>query len=219
MRRPVLPPNLRDVERQMRLIGILDASRRSGMTPLGVRPLHAIAYFADALAPVWDLPVIDGQILKRVSLYYPRLQTDLDGLVGRGVVLVDSVSHVQLLDGSWRPEGRYQLNSEFAGRILEAVHQFPGPSRELLFVQEVVFALCGLGVEAIGRANDGDAMYSDPLVAIGGLIDVDQDEGVNATAQVAMRFGSLLNRPDYRLSDGELINLYVRQLYARVRVA
>ncbi|MGH2971551.1 MAG: hypothetical protein ACRDLE_05380 [Gaiellaceae bacterium] len=215
MRLSLLPTELRAVERELRIVAILHAADQIGLTPLPVEPLHAIAYFADALAPVWNIPIIDGRILKRHRPYYPALQNDLDRLVGKGVVTAQHVRYTQVEGDTWRLEGSYALYRPFADPILTCATEMREQARELTFVQEVVFATSGLGVSGVSEASDVDATYADPLIDVGDMIDVAPDEEPNPTAQVALRFGALL--PD--LSTAEMTNLYVRQLYSRMQVA
>jgi len=205
--------------RRLRVIGLLDAAERIGATPLRLEPLHVIAYFTDALAPVWNLPVLDGQILKRVRPYYPALQTDVDELVGCGIVEVSGVRYVGAA-GQWTLEARYRLNRQFADRILRVAEAFPLRAAELAFVREVVYATSGLGVEGLEVAGELDATYSDPLIDVGGLIEVERDQGAgyNATATAALRFGALLGA-ESQVSTAEMVNLYVRRLYSRMHVA
>ena len=211
----LLSVELLEVERKLRILAILDAGGQIGLVPLPVEALHAIAYFADALAPVWNIPVIDGRILKRHRPYYPALQADLDRLVGCGVVLVEDVRYAQAEGDSWRLEGSYRLNHQFADRVIACAREMPRQSRELAFVREVVFATSVLGVTGVPEASGVDAAYSDPLIDIGGMIDVAPDEEQNSTARIALRFGDLLPG----LSTAEMTNLYVRQLYSRMQVA
>jgi hypothetical protein len=208
-----------DMMRRLRVIGLLDAAERIGVTPLALEPLHVIAYFTDALAPVWNVPVLDGQILKQIRPYYPALQSDVDALVGCGVVAVSDVRYVGAR-GHWRLEAKYQLNRRFADHILSAAEAFPLRRAELEFVREVVYATSGLGTEGLHVAGEADATYSDPLVDVGGLIEVERDrgEGYNSTATAAMRFGELLGA-ESQVSTAEMVNLYVRRLYSRLHVA
>jgi len=205
--------------RQLRLLSLLDAASRVGLEPLPLRPLHIIAYIADAMAPVWDLPIIDGQILKRAVPYYPALQADLDRLVGQGLVAVSDVRYAS--SGShWSFDAKYELNRALADRVLSSAETFPRFSSESCYVHEVVFATSGLALEGLERVPQVDAAYSDPFVDLGGLIDVERDpgEGDNASAEVAFRFGHLLTG-DGGATTAEMLNLYVRQLYARLEVA
>jgi hypothetical protein len=199
------------------LVALLAGAERVGISPLALEPLHTIAYFTDVLAPVWGLPVVDGQILKRYRPYYPALQRDLDRLVGQGVVVASGVQHA--LDGSGDQfDANYSLNHDFAGAILLAAESFPEQRIELAFIREVVYATSGLGLVGLENASEVDATYADPLIEIGGMIEVSPDLRRNSTARVAVRFGELLGN-DSPISTAEMINLYVRQLYARMQVA
>jgi hypothetical protein len=103
--------------------------------------------------------------------------------------------------------------------VLAEVRRHSEQVRKLKFVQEVVFAVSGLGRDGIASIGVLDAAYSDPLVDVGGLIDIEATpEAANATARVAMRF-AILTRDAGVLSDNELVHLYVRHLYSRMQVA
>jgi hypothetical protein len=169
---------------------------------------------------VWNLPILDGQVLKReYRPFFPALQGDLDALVGQGVVHVVKSNYAQADDGTWRLHAEYTLVAECSDRILAEIRRHDQQLRTLDFIQEVVFAISGLGPDGIDRIGLLDATYSNPLVDIGGLIDFDADpQATNATARVAMRFAQLTQ--DTRvLTDTELVHLYVRHLYSRMRVA
>lgn len=221
MTRPLMSVELHDTERKLRLLAILDACRQVGLSPTSVGTVHTIAYLADALAPVWDLPVIDGQILKRsLHPFFPRLQRDLDLLVGQGVAQVARVRYVpNEHDSGWRLDAHYMLESEFSERILSVARSFELQRKKLKFIREVVYAASGLGPDGIDNLGKIDAAYSDPLVDIGGVVDIGNEFGrANPTARVAMRFSELT--PDSgELTNSELVHLYVRHLYARMQVA
>ena len=205
--------------RRLRVIGVLDAAERLNATPLELEPMHAILYFTEALAPVWNLPILDGQILKRIRPYYPALQADVDALVGRGVIAVSGVRYIRI-DNHWTLDANYNLNRTFSDRILTAAKRFPLRAAELAFVQEVMYATSGLGTAGLAAAGELDATYSDPLVDVGGLIEVERDrgDGYNRTAAAAFRFNQLLGS-ESPISTAEMVNLYVRRLYSRMHVA
>ena len=80
-----------DVERKIRLIVLLSAAENAGLYPTPIRQLHVLAYLANVLAPVWNMPVLDGKLLKKKGgPFYPALQQDLDRLVGTGVVFISN---------------------------------------------------------------------------------------------------------------------------------
>ncbi len=212
------PIHLASVERQIRIIGILDGARRVGASPVNLTALHSVAYFVDALAPVWNLPIIDGIILKRTEPYYPSLQADIDRLVGQGVVDVHDVNYRQEPSGEWRLDATYSLYDPLAGPILESADQLPGIANMIAFVREVVYATSGLGIDDVEEATAVDATYANPLLSVGNLVEVDPEDAYNLSAGFALRFGELVRGP-VPLKSAEMVNLYVRHLYSRMQVA
>jgi hypothetical protein len=208
------------IRRQLRVIAILESAEHAGLAPLESGPFHTIAYFADALAPVWGLRILDAQLLKqREGPLSPTFQHDIDRLVGQGVVTPHRITHRLDRDGNWRLDASYSLNSTFATPILEAAASFERFASELAFVREVVYAISGLGELELAEASTSDAAYGSEVVAIGGLLDLSaRDERPNPTARVALRFGELLE-PDLNLASAEMVHLYVRELYRRLQHA
>ena len=211
--------DLRRLRRQLRVLAILAGARRAGLAPLPVGQLHTIAFFADALAPVWNLRIQDAQLLKRrAGPFSPVLQEDLDTLVGRAMVAPIEVRHVRDMDGAWRLDASYEL-TELAGPTLERGMSLTLQAEEIRFVEEVVLAVSALSPEAIDRAAGSDASYGDVQVAINGLVDMQrEDDEPNLSARVALRFGQLLS-PKINLSAAEMVHLYVRELDKRLRRA
>lgn len=216
----LLPVELQRTERRLRLITILDSCRRGGLSPVNIATVHGIAYLADALAPVWHLPILDGQILKQNRPFFPALQADLDSLVGQGVVHVARLTYqFDRDDQSWRLDADYVLAPTWADRILGTASQFEEQAKRIRFVREVTFAASGLGPAGIEDVGLIDAAYSNPQVDLGGIVDIDPDSGQqNATASVALRFADLTQDMG-TLTDSELVHLYVRHLYSRMQVA
>jgi len=210
--------NLVQLRRQLRLVAILQSADETGLTPLPADQLHALAYFADALAPVWGLRIVDSQLLKRHGgPMSPLLQRDLDVLVGRGVVIASDVRHVVDEDGGWRLDALYALNREFSTPITDAVQQFPSEVAQFDYVREVVYAVAGLGLGQIAKAPRSDAAYGDSLIDFGSLLDIDHlaDDG-NLSVRVARRFRAVA-ADEVELSSAELVHLYVRELYRRLQ--
>ncbi len=208
------------VKRKIRLIAILHSAEAVGITPLHIASVHTLAYLADVLAPVWNLPIIDGQVLKRIQQpFFPKLQSDLDALVGRGVVHAFDFSYQRDSASRWALEANYQLNPELADPILIEVGKHSAQEQSLEFVREVVYAASGVAAADIRDLGIADAAYSDPVVDIGGVVSIEEDDGsANATVKVALRFKEL-TRAMGDLGDSELVHLYVRHLYSRMHVA
>lgn len=196
---------------------LLDAAENAGLVPFTILRLHAFAYLSNVLAPVWNMPVLDGRVLKRRGgPFYPDLQRDLDRLVGQGVAVISGVCHVQDESGRWRLEGAYRLNRVFANPIVEAVNGFLEEARLLSFIGELAFALSSLSDEELDGAVGEDATYSDPMITVDNVIDIDFAErrSRNYSANVAERFQQLV--PGGNATPGEKIHLYVRHLHRRI---
>ena len=84
------------LRRRARLLQLLDAAERAAITPLASGRLHAFAYLADVLSPVWDLLPFRGEIYKFENRpHYADLQAELDQLVVLGLV---EISDLQFVD-------------------------------------------------------------------------------------------------------------------------
>lgn len=197
----------------VRLTSIMHACKTAGIGPVPVAAIHTIAYFSDALSPIWEVPLIEGQLLKKKRVpINPELQGGIDELVGRAVLFAYNVRHVYV-DEAWSLDAYYDLNLVFGKRIIEAMGKDREFRKELSFVQEVVLALAGLGVPGLSAAAQADATYSDPNIDIGGVIDLSNAEGLTRTSQVTNQFAELLGR-EHRLTKSEITHLYIRHLYS-----
>jgi len=204
------------LRRRVRLVLLIHAAEQAGLAPLPIRRLHILAYLSNVLAPVWDLPALDGKVLKRQGgPFYPALQRDLDGLVGRGLAIVSGLTHVQNEDKRWRLDASYKLNPEFARPILDCVAGFEEEGNLLGFVQELALALSALSDGEIDAATTEDATYTDPLVDLGNVVDFAEWQTKNYTANAANRFERLIPS-GARAGAGEKVHLYVRHLRARM---
>jgi len=205
-----------NTQRKLRVVSILTAAGKAGLEPLGLKRMHTIAYMADALAPVWDMQILDAQLLKQAGgPMSPTLQRDIDRLVGMGVVIATNVHHTLETSG-WRLSAEYCLNQGLAIPILNAALGFDEHAAMYQFVEEVVFAVSAMSLEAIERATESDAAYADPLVDVGGLLDLVAKDETNKTARIARHFGDLVT-PGIRITDAEMTHLYVRHLFRRLQ--
>lgn len=193
---------------------LLDSAEAAGLIPIKILRLHAFAYLSNVLAQVWDMPVMNGKVLKRRGgPFYPALQKDLDRLVGMGVATISGVGHVQDEEQRWRLEGAYRLNHPFAEPILNTLSQFPEDSQLRAFILELAYALSGLSDEELDIAVSQDATYSDSLVTNDNIIEFDgyrENYSVNAARQ----FDHVV--PGGNATPGEKLHLYVRHMHRRI---
>lgn len=204
------------MERKVRLIMLLKAAENAGLYPLPVQQLHTLAYLANVLAPVWNMPAMDGKILKKQGgPFYPELQRDLDQLVGTGVIIITNLSHVLDENQRWRLEGSYRFNHSIADKIIASIMTFKAEENIARFIQELAYALSALSDEDIDNSVSEDAAYADSNVAFGTVVDFAEWRKINYSVNAARRFENLVPG-DSRVTQGELLHLYVRHLYARL---
>ena len=112
--------HLTRLKQRCRVLLLLDAAEQVGIAPLPSARLHAFAYLADVLSPVWDLVPFDGKVYKSEGgPHYPDLQDELDCLVVLGLVQVSNLRYFPTGDGGARITGSYGLN--FASKHLESI--------------------------------------------------------------------------------------------------
>jgi len=204
------------VRRQVRLVALIDSAERAGLAPLSVLRLHTFAFLSNVLAPVWEMPPLEGKVLKRKGgPFYPTLQGDLDRLVGLGVVIISNLGHVLDQQERWRLEGCYRLHRPFADPILERVARFEEERKFSAFLDELAFAISALSDDDLDKAPTEDAIYSDPIVDFGNVLDFAEWQHKNAAATAADRLGRLVPG-GVRPIAGEKIHLYLRHLKARI---
>ncbi len=204
------------LRRQARVLLLLQAADKAGLCPLDIRTLHGFAYLANVLAPVWDMPALDGKVLKRRGgVFYPDLQHDVDLMVGHGVLLISDVAHALDADGRWRLEGRYRLHREFATPPLEFLSRFQDQQRVDTFVTELAYALSALGELEFESAFAEDATYGDPTVSDDNVLDFSEWALRNPTARAVAYFDRFMPAKA-PATKGEKLHLYVRHLRKRL---
>lgn len=208
--------DLESARRQVRIVSLLRAADVSGLAPIPILQLHALAYLSNVLAPVWNLQTMEGKLLKRRGgPFYPDFQRDLDRMVGGGIVTITRVAHVVTEKGRWRLEGSYQLNESFAERIVLELLMFSDERSTLAFIQELMFAASSLTDSELDAAVSEDATYMDPNVDIGSVIDFAEWQNRNFSANAAEYFEKVAAAGIFT-TPGEKLHLYVRHIKARL---
>ena len=212
----LIDPDVSALRRRIRLVMLLGSAESAGLTPLPILRLHALAYLSNVLAPVWDMPVLEGKVLKRRGgPFYPALQHDLDRLVGMGVVVISELGHKLDEDQRWGLEGSYILNPNLADRVQRRIHEFESEKRLATFFQELAFALSSLSDEELDRAMTEDATYSDLMIGVGNVVDFAEWQQKNYSANAARYFQNILPAGT-RATPGEKLHFYVRHIHARI---
>lgn len=202
------------IKRKVRLILLLEAALKAGLSPVPVKLLHAFAYLANVLSPVWDLPPLEGKILKKArGPFYPEFQHDLDILVGIGMAQISEAKHVNE-GGRWHLEGRFEIRPEFCQQLLAMITHFEEEQKMRFFITELAYALAAIGKEELENAILEDATYANPLNGDGSVVDFAEWKKENISKNAANLFSKYTAEKQYT-SPGKKIHLYVRHLYRR----
>ena len=106
---------------RMWLLLLLDAAERAGIAPLSVEQLHRLVYLANALAPVYDLFVPDGYILKyHRGPFFPAVHWDIGRLVAQDLVKAKGARPIKDKLGYWI-KANYSLSRKGMRSVDEAL--------------------------------------------------------------------------------------------------
>jgi hypothetical protein len=217
------------MRQKARVIQLLDAAERASITPIRAARLHAFAYLADVLSPVWDLPPFDGKILKTEGgPHYPDLQRELDRLVVVGLAQVLDVQYIPLKTGGARVDGLYSLNlsSPELPPILTALGT-RGREQSLdimdcevhAFLVELAGAVATVADDDVNTAATVDATYADHRIDVSNVVDfgswTTDPYRDNLSQRTADRFRKFLPQGAL-LAPGEKLFLYASFLGGRI---
>lgn len=200
--------------KRIRLLMLLDAADYAVITPISTSRLHAFAYLADVLSPVYDLAPTAGSILKRrAGPYFPEFQWELDRLIGMGLVDVLELSPVveharAYIDASFAlKRGRCETLLSLAGKE----QQF---ARLKEFFEELAGALADVPDVELDATTSADATWESG--AQGAVIDYAEWRARNYSRTGADRVGQIASeiwgKSSMPLSPVAKINLYVHYM-------
>ena len=216
--------HLARLKRRCRALLLLDAAEQVGSAPLPSARLHAFAYLADVLSPVWHLVPFEGKIYKSDGgPRYPDLQEEIDSLVVLGLIQAADLVYEPRGQGGARITASYGLN--FASQHLDSIVRALGarsaeeavdPADRNLhaYLVELAAALATLPDDAIESATDVDVTYQ-ARAALHNVVDfaewVDDAWAANPSWRAAERFQAFLPE-DSQLLSGEKLYLYAAYL-------
>lgn len=210
-------PNPQRFADRLRLILLLDACEAAALTPISVGNLHALAFLANVLSPIWSVDSYDGKILKREGgPYYPELQYELDRLVGLGFVSVHDIRHLNEED-RWRLEGSFGLNAGMAKELIDDASLFADERIIMSFLRRLAYAAARL-TEPLRAIVKFDATWSDDRTGTGDVIDFAEWRAANYSAFAAKLFGKTAPL-NLKVERGDQLQLYMRLLARRAHSA
>jgi hypothetical protein len=188
---------------------LLDATSRTGLSPISKLRYHRLAYISNCLSRIYGLRAADERIVKhRRGPFYPDLQWHLDRLVGQGLVRISNVRHFVDETGPWM-EADYTIYRSGVV-IVERLCAMESLGTLARFLLEVVKAYAAQEDEALDDLFLSDLTYDDARRGQGAVIDFRLLRD-NLSAQAAGSFAALVRDPR-ALTVEDRIHLYVEYM-------
>lgn len=211
---------------RLRALALVEAAEQAALTPIPTQRLHALAYLADALSPVWGLSAFDPVALKTGrEPFFGRFQDELDDLVVLGLLEVDTFEY-QRPKNSLRPEElelRATYHLRYGAAELEPLLAHIRSDEELgprleLFVG-IASAMARLPDDAISAAVTKDAAWDRADIPVDDVVEFSTVSGGRTSTRTdgaVAAFEELAPRPLERASK---LRLYAAFLAERLQVA
>lgn len=198
--------------RSARILGLLQAARDAGISPVQSTQFHQLVYLCNALAPVWDVVPLTKELLKLYGAPYDAsLQDDIDRLVAAGLVRARDLHYFQTDQGTWQVGALYALGpAALTDPILRMLWAFPDERESTAIAREVCIAISALPSEWVDRVLSLDVAYADPRFSPNSVISLLDSDGENGSSRAAHLFQDV---SDKRLTPSEQAGLYIRHLY------
>ncbi len=199
----------------LRVLALLDGLARASVFNAPLRAVHELAYLANVLAPVFDLPAVTASLLKRRGgPYYPELQQTIDRLVGCGMVSVSGLRYIHVAEeGRYRMEADYALDDTRTAAVLQQYRNVYRETGETHFIEQLTAAYAVLNDDLSGGAVLQDARYADADVDTNEVIDFGEWSALKASNfsfNAAMAF-----RPGDPLQPAERLFMYMEHMQRR----
>ena len=209
-------PSESDIRIRARVLQIMAALERAGATPISNRDLHAVAYLANVLSPLWDVEPLETSVLKdRDGPRSSALEHEVDLCIGLGLILVDALRADP--ETPARLDATSRLNAKVARPILADISILPDEQMVEKYLNELAFAFVEIKPGSRDDAALQDASWSNPAVAEGRIVDFGEHAeraAVNPTYNAAQAFQRFAPE-GVKLDRAEKLLMYVRLLKRR----
>jgi hypothetical protein len=151
------------IEVKARALLMLAALERAGVSPVETDQLHAFAFFANVLSPLWSLEPLQGSVLKRKEgPFYKELQEALDHLIAWGAVEVVNLAYQDADSGGARLAAKLRVLLRRADPALAVLAAMPDEIEFARFFEQLAFVFAEIEPDDRDEAVDVDATYSAP---------------------------------------------------------
>jgi hypothetical protein len=196
----------------------MDALERAGGTPIDTRDLHAFAYFANVLSPLWEVQPLEGSVLKEPDgPYFQTLQREIDRCVGDGFIVVEEIRPFIGDNGQPRIDATLRLAVDRARSSISLISSLPDEVQISAFLVELAFAFLEIHADRRDDAALVDAAWSDPSVADDRVVDFAEwvvSTYENPAWNTAQRFQEFAPE-GVTLNHAEKLVLYMRLMKGR----
>ncbi len=159
-----------DADVQARVVQIMAALEEAGATPIANTDLHAVAYLANVLSPMWDIEPIEGSTLKSSDGPYSYVfETHLDRCVCLG--LIEVVSITANPDSHNRISASYRLDGKTARPVLEIINSFPDERIVRKFLDNLAYEFAIIEPDFRDETVLEDASWTDPSISDRRVVD------------------------------------------------
>jgi hypothetical protein len=146
----------------MWLLLLFDGCERAGLSPLSVERLHRLVYLANALAPVYEILLPDGYILKyRRGPFFPAVHWDIGRLVAQGLILARNAKAIKDNIGYW-VSADYTLSAK-GMTIVDTALGLESITPRALYLREVALAFAVLGPDSRDESALADVNFKNAI--------------------------------------------------------
>ncbi|WP_421950104.1 hypothetical protein [Pelagibacterium sp.] len=207
---------LDQIKHRVRLLQLLASAEQAALAPISLEKLHAFAYLADILSPVWNLRPFEDRIGRTGRPpYYPDLQLQLDLLVGMGLVEPSELSYTVEDGGDARFSASYALR--FASPHLQPITNELGDDQdsaaEQKFLDALAEALASLPDDEIAQAASHDLAYERSASDLEDYLELDSIVGTSRTERAVASFDQVF--PGSKLTPARRLYMYANYLGRR----
>jgi hypothetical protein len=209
--------DLQRTKSRVRLVQLLYAAEHAALTPISLDKLHGFAFLADVLSPVWGLRPFEDRIGRTGRPpYYPDLQTQLDLLVGMGLVEPSDLSYRRdgADDDAWFSASyALRFGSAHLSELDRALQADQQSASEQQFLNCLAEALASLPDEEIAQAASQDLVYQRSGLDNEDYVDLDRRTGPSRSARAVASFDQAF--PGNKLTPARRLYMYANYLGRR----
>lgn len=206
------------LKHRVRLLQLLRASDHAALAPIDMGKLHAFAYLADILSPVWQLRPFEDTIGRtNRPPYYPDFQRELDLMVAMGLVEPSQLEYTPSDDGKpARFAACYALRTDSAHlpALMEALRDDDDLVREQDYLNSLAGALASIPDDDIAQAARRDLAYEGGAMDTEEFFELDPASASSLTSRAVASFDQLF--PEAHLTPARRLYMYAAYLGKRV---